>query len=261
MPQLNDAGWERDAPKVPVPVSEEDFAKRRQRTRLAIAGAMIAALLAAGYLYKRTTDPVRARESLDAAERLYRIGRYTQAILSLDAAIAYQPSLAEAFLLRGRARMDIFDVDKALADFTRAVALRPTEAQPYFRRGLAYFELRNYQAALADSDQAIQRDPRLAEAHNLKGTVMRAMGKPKEALVHFDRAVELQPNLDNYFQRGATRQVLGDHQRAIADFDRAVAFSPRSAQPYYARAESKRAIGDVKGAAQDHHQGRVFDRR
>ena len=226
-----------------------------------IWGAAILVVLSIAYIYKRSTDPLRARASYDAGERLYRIARYPQAILSLDTAIGYQGDFAEAYLLRGQARVNINEVDNAIQDFTRVIRLRPSDARAYLQRASAYISLKNYKAALGDCDQAILLDPRLSAAQNIKGTVVRGRGNAREALSYFNRALELEENLDNYFQRGATYQALGQHRQAIADLDQAIHFSPYSAHAYFARAESKRALGDEAGAKQDHRQGRILDGR
>jgi tetratricopeptide (TPR) repeat protein len=246
-------------PDVPVPVSAEDFAKRRRRMRLAAAGVTLLMASIAAYAYKKSTDPMRARESYDAGERLYRVARYTQAIISLDAAIGYKSDYAEAYLLRGRARLAMNDAEGALPDLTRTIQLRPGEPQAYLARGSAYLELKNPAEALADCAKAIQLNPRMSAAYNLRGSIVRTLGKPAEALADFTRALELDESLDNYLQRGAAYQTLGQHALAIADFDRAIEFFPFSPQAYFARANSKRALGDKAGAQADHDYGRSLD--
>jgi tetratricopeptide (TPR) repeat protein len=99
----------------------------------------------------------------------------------------------------------------------------------------------------------------MSAAYNLRGSIVRAQGKPSEALADFTRALELDETLDNYLQRGATYQLLGEHKSAIADFDRAIEFFPFSPQAYFARANSKRALGDKAGAQTDHDYGRSLD--
>src|SRR5712691_4136340 len=88
-------GGGNSSPGVLLPVSAEDFAKHRRRTRSVIAVAIVVVLAAAGYIYKRSTDPLRARESYDAGLRLFGIARYTQSIIALDSAIGYQSDFWE----------------------------------------------------------------------------------------------------------------------------------------------------------------------
>jgi lipoprotein NlpI len=65
--------------------------------------------------------------------------------------------------------------------------------------------------------------------------------------------------LDNYFQRASTYQLVGEHKLAIADFDQAVALSPDQPHTYFARAESRMAVGDNLGAREDIRIGRKID--
>jgi tetratricopeptide (TPR) repeat protein len=119
--------------------------------------------------------------------------------------------------------------------------------------------LHEYPEALSDFTRAVELDPNLDTAYNLRGTAIRAMGDPKKALDDFNRAVELRGNMANFFQRGATYQMLGDHEFAISDFSRVISFEPASAEAYYSRSTSFRALGDLDSAARDHAKGRKLD--
>jgi len=250
-----------EQPTVLTPMSAGDFDGRRRRVRYMLAAAILLAVVAAGWIYKRSTDPLRARESYDAGERLFKVARYPQAILSFDRAISLDSDYTAAYLLRARSRMGLADLPHALEDFSTVVRLQPNDPQAYVERGAANLQMGNSQAALADCVKAIELDPKLAAAHNLRGTVVRAKGDARQALEDFTRAVELTPDLDNFYQRGATYQLLGEHKKALADFNEAIQFNPSSAQAYFSRAESKRALGDNEGAKRDHLQGRILDGR
>jgi tetratricopeptide (TPR) repeat protein len=242
-------------------MSAEDFARRRRRIVWIFigAGALIALLVA--WSYKRSTDPIHAREAYDAGERLLKNLRYTQAILSFDEAISFKPDLADAYLLRGRAHVIQGDVDPAMADFTKAIQLRPADAQAYVERGSLYLAQKDYQSAVSDSASALARNPQLAQAYNIRGAALRSLGEPSKALAEFNRAIELAPNADNYFQRAATYQLLDQHRPAIADLDQVIHFYPDSSEAYFARSRSKRALGDKDGATRDYTQGRILDGR
>ena len=83
----------------------------------------------------------------------------------------------------------------------------------------------------------------------------------ERALEDLNRAVELEPSQANYFQRAATYQALGQHKRALADLDEVIALRPDGSQAYFARSKSRRAIGDVAGADQDHKRALLLDSR
>ena len=247
-----------DATKL-VPVTAEDVDRRRRKFVLSFTAA---ALLVSGgvwYVYKRSVDPIRAKQAYDAGVRLIQATRYDQAILNFDRAIDLLPDFADAYLMRARSYVAIYKPDAAIPDFTRVAAMRPTDPIPLAERGFAYLEQKNWARAIDDATRALAMDPKLGRAYNLRGTAVRAQGELKRALEDFSRAVEYEPNLDNYFQRASTYQLTGEHKLAIADFDQAVALSPEQPHTYFARAQSRVALGDNLGAREDIRTGRKID--
>ena len=147
----------------------------------------------------------------------------------------------------------------ALLDFTKVIELRPSDPNGWIERGRLYLDLNNFHAAVADASQAIAVSPNQAAAFSLRGTALRKGGDPKKAIEDFNRALALEPSANNYFERGSTYQLLGEHQLAIADFDHVIEMIPDLASPFFARAQSRRALGDLSGAERDHQQGRILD--
>jgi tetratricopeptide (TPR) repeat protein len=248
-----------EEPLVLIPVTAEDVSRRTFRVRLTATVIILIVLAITGYLYKRSVDPLNAKASYDAGVRLFKIARYNQAILSFDRAIALKPDLVDAYLMRGKSFVGNAQPDRALADFSKVIELHPSDASGWIERGVAYLDLNNYRAATADASQAIAVNPQASAAYNLRGSAIRKGGDPKKALDDFNRAVELEPSADNYYQRGATYQLLEQHRRAIEDFNQVIAMIPDLASAFFARAESFRAIGEVAAAQKDHRQGRILD--
>ncbi len=244
-----------------IPVTAEDVARKKRRVKLIWISAFAVAAAIAGWVYKRSSDPVQAQHAFDDAQRLFDTARYDEAILSCDRAVSLRPDYAEAYLLRGRAHVALYDSEHAINDFTTAVELRPSDPKVLLERAATYVDNKNYAAAIADATSALVLDPKLARAYNLRGTARRATGDIPNAVADFSHAVEIAPNSDNYYQRGATYQMLADHRHAVEDFTQAIAWDPDKPQSYFARAESERALGEIKKADEDHLRGRVLDGR
>jgi tetratricopeptide (TPR) repeat protein len=252
---------EADQPVIFVPVEAEDLARRRRR-RLAVLWLITFILVgSAGFYYKRKVDPIHAQESYESGLRLLKIARYSQAITAFDRAISLKPDFADAYLMRAKALVADNQTERSFRDFGQTIAMRPNDPQPLLERGAAYIELKDYQAAISDANAALALDTNLAPAYNLRGIAIRNMGNLEGALADFDRAVKLLPDESNYFERGTTYQMLGEHRLAIADFTQMIEFHPDTAAAYFARAKSRRAIGDFRGAERDHMAGRIIDGR
>jgi tetratricopeptide (TPR) repeat protein len=256
-PEVNSPSGEQ--PVVLIPVTAEDVSRQQWRVRLSATVIILAILAAAGFIYKRSMDPLNAQESFDAGSRLFKIARYNQAILSFDRAIALKPDMTDAYLMRGKSNVGDARPEQALPDFTKVIELRPSDPAAWIERGAAYLELNNYRAAISDASHAIALNQSQAASYNLRGAALRKSGDPQKALEDFNRAVELAPTADNYYQRGATYQLLGEHRLAIKDFDQVIKIIPDLANAFFARAASRRAIGDIAAAQSDHRQGRILD--
>jgi len=248
-------------PLVLIPVTAEDVARRWWRVRLTITAFVLVALAVAGYLYKRSVDPLNAKASYDAGVRSFKIARYNQAILSFDRAVALKPDMVEAYMMRGKSYIGDSKPEEALPNFNKAIELRPSDPEGWVERGQAYLELNNFQAAISDATHALAVNPVQASAFSLRGAAIRKGGDPRKALDDFNHAVDLAPTANNLYERGATYQLLEEHRLAIEDFDKVIAIIPDLAGPFFARAESRRAIGELEGAERDHRQGRILDGR
>jgi tetratricopeptide (TPR) repeat protein len=233
-----------------IPVEAQDFARRKRRRILACGAALAAIALAAGLIYKRSTDPLHAQESFDSGRRLLQNNRYEQAILSFDRAIDLKSDFAEAYFLRGTARVALGVTDRAIADFAKVIELRPGDSRPLLERCAAHLNQADLPAAIADCTKALDIDSRLERAYNLRGAALRKKGDLQQALADFNRAVEFGPTPDNYYQRAATYELLGDFHQAIADLDRMIVLEP-GAPAYLARSAVRLAMGDAEGAKRD----------
>jgi tetratricopeptide (TPR) repeat protein len=248
-------------PIILIPVEAADVARRRHR-RLAIWwGSAVVAVTAAGLIYKHNVDPIHAQESYDAGVHLLQIARYPQAILSFDRAIDLKSNFTEAYLMRARAFSAAGQTNSAISDYSKVIEQHPRDPQPLIERGRVYVDGKDYQSAIRDAAAAIDLDNSLPQAYTLRGTAVRAMGNLEAALKDFDQAVKLRPNHLSYFERGTTYQLMNRHEEAIADFTTVIRIEPDMASPYYSRAKSERAIGDVKQAEEDHRHGRMIDGR
>jgi tetratricopeptide (TPR) repeat protein len=249
------------SPQVLIPVSAEDFSRRKRRIALSALFAVVVGVVAAGLAYKRLVDPIHAKQSYDAGVRLLDVARYDQAVLAFDRAVGLKADFADAYLMRGRARVGQFRTDQAIRDFTKLIELRPNDPQVWVTRCSAFLSLKRYPQAIGDATRALELDGHLALAYNLRGSASRAIGDTERALEDFNRAVDLAPNEDNYYQRGATYKMLNDHRHAIADLDRVIGLHPDAPLAYLARAESRRALGDFEGAHADQIRAEMIEGR
>jgi hypothetical protein len=166
------------------------------------------------------TTELRAFEDDDAA------------IADFGAAIAADPSNAEAYRTRGEAEWD--SDGKAIADFTAALKLNtlgPEEAaETYFARGQHY----NFDkpiAAIADYTSALSLDPTYAAPYYERGKLYDKQGHRDLAIADYSSVLPLVAGApaehfgvaDVYYRRGDDELQAAREDLAIADLSAAIA--------------------------------------
>src|SRR6185369_10016160 len=111
-----------------VPVSAEDFARRKRRVVSIWVGAGLLVLLIALWVYRSSVNPLEAQQALEEGKRFLKANRYPEAVLSFSHALALRSDLADAYLFRGRANAGLGRLDLAVQDFSKVIQLRPDGA-------------------------------------------------------------------------------------------------------------------------------------
>lgn len=249
------------APGPMVPMSAEDFARKKRKVIFVWIGGILLGALIGVWLYQSSSNSQEFQKAFDDGEQMLKATRYPEAIQSLSRAVELNSNLASAYLLRGRAHAALDQTEPALKDFAKAIELQPANGEAYMERAAVHLAANQYAEVVADCGEALSRDPKRVYAHTLRGMAYRELRNFPKALEDFNRAVELSPGLDNYFQRATVYQALGDHTKAVGDLDQVISLFPTSPMGYLARARSREAMGDAAGARDDRETGRRLEER
>jgi hypothetical protein len=129
----------------------------------------------------------------DAARDLWRLGnaqsaegRFEAAIESYGAALAEDPTLAEAHLNRGNALKELEHWAEALAAYDAVLRLRPGDAVALSNRGIVLKELHRFDEALGDFDRAIACDPTNITARYNRGLLALLLGRLPEGFDDYE---------------------------------------------------------------------------
>lgn len=212
----------------PPPVSEDLIAQRRRQKRLVLStlfGILAAVAIWQGYVYFGAADE-RKSVQLEAGIALMTPGHY----------------------------------EEAIAELTRAISLDPESSSAYFNRALAHQNLASPEAALADYQEALNLNPNLVDAHTAMAAIYRDRGDAEAALESLNRSIDVEPTVAAYYQRAATLASLSRHEEAIADYTWVIQQMRDAPYVYFARASSRRALGDEFGAKADEETAYSFDR-
>jgi tetratricopeptide (TPR) repeat protein len=169
----------------------------------------------------------RADSSFNRALELHQLGRFDEALVICDRALALRPADPEAHYYRGNALRGLGRPAEAVASYDRALALRPAFAEALNNRGNALQSLDRLDEALASYDQSLALRPEHADTLNSRGAALQRLQRLDEALVSFDRALALRPTYaEALFNRGIVLQELNRLDEALASYDRALVLQP-----------------------------------
>jgi tetratricopeptide (TPR) repeat protein/predicted Ser/Thr protein kinase len=266
-------------------VGESPAALRRRRRRggaWLAAGGLLGLGLAAGWLVHH--HATRADRAFAASADAWGAGEFDRAEALLTRVLELEPERVEAWVERGRHRLDLGRHEEAMADADQALALDDTSAQAWVLRGRGLAR-EKMPGALQALNRALTLDPTLTEVRAQRSFFREKGGDLPGALEDLDLVIEQAPLAIYYERRGRVHEALGDLEAAVADWERAVddleypqavlvklglglasvgrkadaervltravSYSPKSISAWMKRAELREARGELPGAIED----------
>lgn len=173
------------------------------------------------------------KDRLDSGEKFLAQGEVDKAIAEYDVVIKFNPRNAQAFGMRGYAKMLNRDTDGAISDYSAAIKLTPNAPgieKAYNNRGTAYHYRGDHINAFNDFDRAISINPKYASPYNGRAVIWKSRSKLNEALADFNKAIALNPALTPaYAGRGDIRFQRSELDLAFADYNKAAELDPLGA--------------------------------
>jgi len=208
-----------------------------------------------------------APEFFILAEKDYEKGNFKEAITFLNKAIEIDPLIANYYLKRGLAKMNLKFTQDNLDYFMNYVSNDP-ELRKDFKKEF-YEDIENYrdvisdknldyQSAIDDYDKALEINPRFENAFFHRGCLKEKLENYQSAINDYNKALEINPKSGNAFcHRGWCKCYLSDFDGAIIDFTKAIEnpkdeYRAKNQFIYVDRAEAKFRLEDYQGAIDDY---------
>lgn len=139
--------------------------------------------------------------------------------------------------------------------FNQVIKIKPYLAEPYIYRAIAKIELGDYQGADQDCSEAIERNPFMPQAYYARGFARRRMSYFAEATDDFSKALEFSPNnLNLLINRMDTRERNKDYAGALTDLDLYMKLSPKNITMLYEKGRLQLSLKDTTGAENTFNQ-------
>ncbi len=165
-------------------------------------------------------------------------GRFDEAIRTYNRVIALsanQPRTAAAANLKiGNVYMAQGKFGNAQVAFERAVALNPTDAESHNNLGEALGELKQYQRALESFTRAVSLDPKLPKARYNQAVSYDRMGNFRYSEFVFRSLIKTNPTYGlAYDGLAVTLSKAGRAKEAIAFHEKAISLDPNEPSYYF----------------------------
>lgn len=183
-----------------------------------------------------------------------------KAIDLLDQAIEIKEDYADAYLERGKRKIDVEDVEPnrvnfrdAAEDLTIYISMRPKNPVAYAKRGYAHYHI-NDSLAMADFNRAIRLDAKCVDAYLGRAWLKINQSDEEAALKDLEKIIQIKPDYaEAHYMHGNVQYFFAEYDKAIADFDKALKADSMHYDALSLRAAAKMFSGRAAEALADHN--------
>lgn len=205
--------------------------------------------------------PYLAEPYLYRAIAKIQLGDMAGAERDCSSAIQNNPFLPGAYYTRGFIRMQLHHFDKAEADFSEALQFAPENKTYILLRADSRSQLGKYEDALTDIDYLLRKDPHDASVNFEKGVICMASKDTLCAHRSFSEAVQYDnQNPANWSARGLVNMMLKQENDALLDLTTAINLGSHWAGDYINRGILFYKKHNYRGALADYDKAVELDK-
>ena len=197
--------------------------------------------------------PYLAEPYLYRAIAKIQLGDYGGAERDCNSAIKNSPFLPGAYYTRGYVYRQTNQFEKAEKDFSEALVLSPDNKTYLLLRADVRAQNKDYAGALEDINFLLRKEPRTASFHFEKGVILMHNSDTTGALASFSEAVHYEElNAANWSARGLINSMLGNDEEALYDLTQAINLGSKWAGDYINRGVLQYKRHNYRGALSDY---------
>lgn len=192
-------------------------------------------------------------EGYEARARLNTMrGDTAAALTDIGRALEISKNLVNARLMRADIEARRRRWDEATADMDEVIKLRPQETSLYINRAFLRYNNDDWFGAMSDYNYALQLEPENQAALFNRALLRYEIKDLDRASADFSAVLRLDPsNFHALYNRGLINLERKRMREAEADFRTIVRRYPRFYPAFYAIAEARQGMGDMRGAMEN----------
>ncbi len=161
----------------------------------------------------------------------------------------------------GRNALYFEDYVLSIQYFNQVIKIKPHIAEPYIYRAIAKVQLSDFDGALYDCNQAIALNPFMPGAYYVRAFVFSELNKPDQAEKDLSQALIFAPENKTYLLlRADTKAHLEQYDEALADIQQLINREPTSAHYYLEKTIIQLQKQDTLDALQSINEAIHYDR-
>lgn len=163
------------------------------------------------------------------------------------------PFIVFAYQCRGAARQSLKNYEGAISDYNKGLEFRPEDKQMLLNKGIAFAQLKEYDNAIEVVNSLLKYYPQYTNGYLMRGAIYTEKSDTLLALNDFNKAV----GIDKYYapvygQRGLLYLQMDSLNYALKDFNEAIRLEPRQIGYYINRGLVKYHLNDLRGTMSDY---------
>ena len=171
---------------------------------------------------------------LQVANELYRLGKITEAIQTLEKVLEINPRSIDGVSLLAIIKANSGDVDSALKLFKEATLISPKNAMTHFNFGRALDDAGRPDEAKESYHLSLRIDPNRVDVHINLGSLLIDTGDFDGAANHLEKAIKIEPdNALAHSNLGLVLKHLKQFDRAASSCIKAIAINKKYPSAHY----------------------------
>ncbi len=177
---------------------------------------------------------------------------FVGSISDCNTALEINPFLAKAYYCRGFAKRKLGNIEESTQDFTKALEFEPNNIMVATNKIDNLVQMKKLKEALAETDTFINKYPNYSDAYLYRSQIFLKLQDTVKATDDINKILFIEKNNDLAY---ALRGMLSFEQKrtdeAITDLNKAIQINPYRADYYTNRAIVRMKINDLRGAMND----------
>lgn len=165
---------------------------------------------------------------------------------------SYAQINTEQVMIIGRNALYYDDYLLAIQYFNQVIKAKPYLADPYLYRAIAKLQLEDYLGAEEDCTLAIERNPFIVDAYQVRGVARQTLNKNELAIEDYNKGLEYLPE-DKFFliNKAIAHETLKQYSQSDSTYSTLIRLYPKFANAYLGRAQLYLASSDTVAALAD----------